>query len=500
MYKININSRLIAFFILMQISTVALFATHNRAGEITYVQKGPYTFEITLITYTYTKAPADRPEIDIFFGDGTSTTVSRDEQVYLPDDYKRNRYRITHTFPGAGTFIIMMEDPNRNEGVLNIPNSVNIKFAVKTILQINPVLGSNSTPVMLNPPIDKAAKNQIFVHNPNAFDPDGDSLSYKLATCLGDNGQPISNYSLPEAKNSIKVDPISGDLIWNYPETLGIFNVAVEISEWRHGVRIGSIIRDMQIEVIETDNKPPIIDPLKDYCVEADSVIKFTVTAHDNSKEKVTISSTGGVYQLEPNPAYFNDSSALGTVSSDFIWTTHCSQVRKQPYLAIFKASDDNPDQVLVSYMNVNMHVVGPAPENVELEATNNSIFIKWDSSRCDQVVGYKIYRKNKAIYFKHAECEVGVPEYTEYQYIGSVIGYANTEYLDNENGEGLTQGFEYCYMIVAYYPDGAESYASEEVCTELTRGVPLILKTSVTKTDKTNGTIHVAWMEPLNC
>ncbi len=499
MHKIYNILKLVALIILMQISTNALFATHNRAGEITYVQKGPYTFEITLITYTYTKAPADRPELDIFFGDGTSSTVPRNQEIYLPDDYKKNRYQVTHTYPGAGTFVIMMQDPNRNEGVYNIPQSVNIKFAVKTILQINPVLGSNSTPVMLNPPIDKAAKNQIFVHNPNAFDPDGDSLSYKLAICLGDGGQPISNYTLPPAKNSIIVDPISGDLIWDYPQTLGIFNVAVEISEWRKGIKIGSIIRDMQIEVIETDNKPPVIGDLKDYCIEPDSTVRFTVTATDDAKEKVTISSTGGVYELNPSPAYFKDSTALSKVSSDFIWTAHCSQVRKQPYLVIFKASDDNPDQVLVSYKNVNIYVVGPAPQNVVTVPTNNSIAISWDPSRCSEVEGYKVYRKNKRSFFTHANCEVGVPEYTEYQYIASVIGHDNAEYIDNENGEGLTQGFEYCYLIVAYYPDGAESYASAEVCEEISRGVPFFLKTSVSTTDQLQGAIHLEWMEPID-
>ncbi len=483
----------------MVFASNALFATHNRAGEITYVQKGPYTFEITLITYTYTKAPADRPELDIYFGDGTFSTVPRNLEEYLPDDYKRNRYQITHTYPGAGTFVISIEDQNRNEGVVNIPNSVNIVFAVKTILQINPVIGSNSTPEMLNPPIDKAARNQIFVHNPNAFDPDGDSLSYKMAICLGDGANPIPNYTLPEAKNEIKVDPVSGDLIWNYPETLGIFNVAVEISEWRRGVRIGTIIRDMQIEVVETDNLPPTIDPLADHCVEADSTLIFKVTAHDEATEKVTISSTGGVYDLDISPAFFKDTTALGTVNSDFRWTTDCSHVRKQPYLVIFKASDDNPDQVLVTYKNVNIYVLGPAPENIQLEPTNNSIFVQWDSSLCEEVAGYKIYRKNRRAFFTPGECEVGVPAYTEYEFIGSVAGWTNTEFIDDDNGLGLVQGYEYCYMIVAYYADGAESFASEEYCTELSGGVPIMLKASVSTTDQVNGAIHLQWLEPLD-
>ena len=86
-------------------------------------------------------------------------------------------------------FEILVEDPNRNEGVDNIPNSVQVVFSIKTILQINPTLGFNNTPVLLNPPVDKAAVNQVFIHNPAAYDIDGDSLSYEMTVCTGENGE-----------------------------------------------------------------------------------------------------------------------------------------------------------------------------------------------------------------------------------------------------------------------------------------------------------------------
>ncbi|MFN8259059.1 MAG: gliding motility-associated C-terminal domain-containing protein [Bacteroidales bacterium] len=49
------------------------------------------------------------------------------------------------------------------------------------------------------------------------------------------------------------------------------------------------------------------------------------------------------------------------------------------------------------------------------------------------------------------------------------------------------------------FYPDGIDSYASEEVCTELARGVPIFLKASVSTTDAINGAIHLKWLEPLD-
>ena len=71
----------------------------------------------------------------------------------------------------------------------NIPNSVNVIFSISTILTVNPSMGRDNTPVLLNPPYDKAAYHHLFIHNPSAFDPDGDSLSYKLTVCTREDAQ-----------------------------------------------------------------------------------------------------------------------------------------------------------------------------------------------------------------------------------------------------------------------------------------------------------------------
>jgi hypothetical protein len=92
---------------------------------------------------------------------------------------------------------IVVQDPNRNKGVKNIPNSVNVVFSIKTTILINAALGDNSTPILLNPPIDRAAYGQIFIHNPAAYDPDGDSISYRLTTCTEQDGKPIEGYTFP---------------------------------------------------------------------------------------------------------------------------------------------------------------------------------------------------------------------------------------------------------------------------------------------------------------
>jgi len=107
---------------LMQgISCFLLFATHNRAGEITLRQINDFTYEITITTYTYTLSGADRPELEVQWGDNTYSIAPRILIVNLPNDYRRNVYKSQHTFPGPGTYSIVVQDPNRNFGVKNIP-------------------------------------------------------------------------------------------------------------------------------------------------------------------------------------------------------------------------------------------------------------------------------------------------------------------------------------------------------------------------------------------
>ena len=184
-------------FVLALLIFHPIIAIHNRAGEITYEHIEGYNYRIRLTLYTDTGVTAGSPLMEIRFGDGTSAMVARTYEVYLPNNYKQNNYQVEHRFSGPGTFIISIEDPNRNEGIRNIPNSVNIVFSLKTILQINSSLGVNSSPYFENPPFDQVLIDSIYTFNSKATDPDGDSLSYKLTKCLGDNMDPIDNYHYP---------------------------------------------------------------------------------------------------------------------------------------------------------------------------------------------------------------------------------------------------------------------------------------------------------------
>ena len=123
---------LLSVFVFLLVAVVVM-ATHNRAGEITYVQTGPLTIMMTVTSYTKTSSvAADRDSIEIFWGDGTSEFVQRTNGNGQPlaNDIKLNLYQKEHTYPGRATYTIGFADPNRVANILNVnfPNSVEVEF------------------------------------------------------------------------------------------------------------------------------------------------------------------------------------------------------------------------------------------------------------------------------------------------------------------------------------------------------------------------------------
>ena len=487
-----------AFIILMLLFySLGLMATHQRAGEITYRHISGLTYEFTVTTYTYTPSLADRPDIEVHWGDGSFSTIYRNDKTALENNITLNTYIAQHTFPTSGNYSITFEDPNRNAGVVNIPNSVNIPFFLETILVINPFLGSNSSPVLLNPPIDNGCYQVPYYHNPGAYDADGDSLSYHLITCRGFGGENIPGYILPRASNSISIDSVTGELTWDSPTLVGEYNIAILIKEWRHGMLIGSIVRDMQISIAPCNNKPPEIITIDDTCVVAGTYLQFEVTATDETSTNVALSATGDPFQVNTSPAHFSNVSGYPPVTTDFRWATHCEHVRLKPYSVLFKAVDNGPQVSLSSYKTVLIRVIAPKPENLIATPIGNMVTLSWDSSICANATGYHVYKRRGSNSFEPEYCQTGMPAEAGYQLIGTNEGYSNTTFLDDGTAFPLYHGNEYCYRVVAFFADKAESYVSDEVCTSLFNDAPLITNVDVELTDTTQGEIFLRWTQP---
>ncbi|MBE0640055.1 MAG: gliding motility-associated C-terminal domain-containing protein [Bacteroidales bacterium] len=492
---------LFLFFIVLLNQMV--FATHQRAGEITYKALSDLKYEFTIVTYTYTPSPADRPELRIFWGDGGSSMVQRTQKINLPNNISRNVYAgAIHTFPGQGAYLITLEDPNRNYGVLNIPNSVNVPFFLQTELVINPFLGPNNSVQLLAPPVDNGCVNSLYLHNPVAYDVDGDSLSYNLVACRGASGLPIPGYVLPNEINptvttTFEIDSITGTILWDKPLLQGEYNIAFIIEEWRSGVRIGYVTRDMQITIIACTNQPPQIGTLTDTCVIIGETLTFNVTANDPNNDWLTLRALGGPFIQNESPASFPPVYGQGEVSSVFSWTPVCSHLQLQPYQVVFTAKDTMNFPQLVDIKTVSIQVISPPPDNLTATPAGNTIHVSWNKATCNQCFGYELYRRNGYYGFMPEHCETGVPTYTGYEKIATIQGINDTAFIDDNNSLGLIHGIDYCYILVATFADGSISIASAEACASLNKDVPIITNVSVEVTSNGAGEIFLGWSKP---
>ncbi len=484
--------------ILLILLSLQSFATHNRAGEITYIQLSQLSYEFTLVTYTYTPSLADRPSLELDWGDGTQSVVQRISKTSLPNQVSMNIYKGTHTFSGQGSFVISMEDPNRNGGVMNIPNSINVPFYIETILNINPFIGPNNSPILLNPPIDNGCVGYPFVHNPGAYDVDGDSIAFELVHCRGIDGDFIPGYSYPNTSISFTIDPITGTLSWINPTLIGEYNVAIIIKEYRNGVLVGTITRDMQITIDNCNNRPPVIDGLSDTCIEVGQSLNVLIEANDIDNDLLTLRGTGGPILLQNSKALFpQPAMGTGNVSSVFSWSPICEHVQLNPYQMIFKAKDNGTPVNLVDIKTMFIKVIAPSPKNVMATPKGNNIELLWDKSICSNGDQYDIYKHNGYIGYVPSVCETGVPAWTAYQFIGSTTSINDTAFVDTGNGIGLLHGDDYCYMVVAHFPDGAQSYPSLETCAQLIKDVPVITNVSVDTTSDGEGKNTIIWSKP---
>lgn len=485
-------------------------ATHNKAGELTYSVESHSTVEIELKTFTDTRSQAaDRPEVEVFWGDGSSDIIERDEQVNIGDNIFRNIYTARHNYPGSGRYTMTFTDPNRVEGISNIPNSVNVQFHIESEINIDARRGSNNSVRLLRKPVDFAKVGEPFIHNPSAYDPDGDSLHYELVTPKREDGNDVQGFSLPRASNEISLDNQTGEFVWDSPMETGLYDIAMKITEYREGVKMGSVIRDMHIIVEETENNPPEIENEPDTCVNAgkDPVINRMIYASDPDEgQEVTLDASGGPFETsaEPQAEFPDPRRGIEEVSGEFQWDVKCPHIRKRPYQVVFRAEDNHSRRPLHDKESFQIEVIGPEPIDLISDPQGDGIELNWDAPVCENVAAYVVYRKPRPSGWQPGSCEPGIPGETGFRPIDTLEGIENNTYLDDDGGAGLVPGIEYCYRVTAlYFGEGqwepAEGLASNEVCEMLSQELPVITHADVVQTNTETGQVDVQWSKPVD-
>ena len=319
-------------------------------GQMTSRNIGGLTYEVTLTAYRDTLG-IPIGTIDQFNYTETGGalwsaihSVPITNMTVFGNGVEEYTYVDTITFPNGGNFELWFDECCRNAAILNIVN--NFSFYLNNKIFVDP---TNSSPVFLNPPITVAQLGVPFSYNPLPFDTDGDSISWVLDIPLTSGGVPVTGYSLPfsDPSSPFAMNPVTGEITF-LPNTIGHFEASFKVNEYRNGVQIGEIRRDMQIIVVPSLNAPPIVSASantapysgKHYDVLPGNNVTISLYAYDPDGQSVTMAASGEPFQFANNNATFTVTNTSGSSNGEISWSPIASQARIAPYQVVLRVSE----------------------------------------------------------------------------------------------------------------------------------------------------------------
>ena len=509
------------FTILISIASFYIAsATHIKAGDIS-AKKDPnnaflYTFTLTIYYETARVTGSGAVPIDnqtMVFSDGTSQSANLSGNlVDVGNGTSKGTFIFVHTFPAVGVYSVGYKEANRIADIKNMSESVNTTFYIDAQIIISPFV-PNNTPVLITSPIDIAYTGKIFKHNPGAYDPDGDSLSFELIPPKKSNNIDVDGYLSPadpifggKANNGgapyISINPYTGEVTWDTPGTQGIYNIAIKVTEWRKGQRLGYVVRDMQITVKDGKNNPPKITALRDTCIEAGTSLIKNLTTTDPDKNDVIVTSIGeGFINLQNSlqwasytPQNRRPTPLIGTITLN----TNCNLIRNQPYLFTFKAEDQPPIfDKLTDFYTWNVKVIAPKVKNFTVSVQNNNeAKLTWDlynynecSNRNSNNIKIQIIRSRcDSIIFDGTCPEISLPNAE----LLTTLNVNETSYID----KNLVQSTTYYYTIRVIFNDLQGGLSNWHQVKKITPLKSAALIKSITSLDNQ---IEIIWKSPLD-
>jgi len=344
-------------------------ASHMMGGQITVEHVSGMDYRVVYTAYRdMTGVPistiASFSFVDSISGNSFNVSIPYDTAVtVLVPGVEEYVYEAIVTFPNTGSWYVSYEECCRNAAILNMTMPGGESHQFYSIVLID---SANSTPVFLNPPIVLAQENVPFYYNPLPFDIDGDSIAWSLDVPLSSNGVPVAGYVLPSSDSLVpfNMDPITGEITF-LPNMLGNFQVSVRVKEYRSGVQIGEITRDMQLIVVQSLNTPAVLmissnsAPFngKSYTISPNAAFSINVTIFDQDNQGLTLAGRGEAFGLALNPAMLSVVNGASNATATVSWTPNSSQARTAPYVIGLRVSENYGNMVFQSDVSVSLKV-----------------------------------------------------------------------------------------------------------------------------------------------
>ena len=286
---------------------------------------------------------------------GASGSVASMSSVYGVEIY---HFADSIIFPSNGYYMIKWTHCCRNAAILNMSSPLNEDMTFLTYVNVDNT-NPNSSPTYLAPPVIYLPANTVWQYNPIPFDMDGDSLVWGISTPMSGSSivsgyEFLSDTILYSNSNGIfTMDSLTGQITWS-PKMLGNFVASFVIQEYRNGVLVGAMSRDMQFVVVsDSANAVPSISYLQAPSINnlgypyvkimPGQNYNLSLLASDaDINDVVTMKVYGEPLEIV-NPATFttNFTGNGNEISGTFSWNPNIDQVRSQPYTVVFRATDN---------------------------------------------------------------------------------------------------------------------------------------------------------------
>ena len=292
--------------------------------------------------------------------------------------------------PPATGWVFTFDECCRNTSLTNLNAAIpGTGMELRAIMYAYNGMNDNpcfdSSPKFQESPSSVICTGYPYTYNPNAYDPDLDSLTYSWA-------QPLNNYVsgaynpptnpgiVPFNSGFSYTSPLPGTSLWpsNVPATInshtgeisftsftqGYFVTDVKVQSWKCGQLVAEIYREMEVILLPcaTNNPPAVTLTSFQDTVLAGSVVNFSLLADGITPQTVNISATGTEFGTgftstttgclhTPCATLSPASPTSGTTNAatTFNWQTSCNDIsnnsscntHSNTFTFVFKTKDD---------------------------------------------------------------------------------------------------------------------------------------------------------------
>jgi hypothetical protein len=262
----------------------------------------------------------------------------------------------------------------------------------------------NSLPYFTSKPIQIICSGQPAWINAGAIDMDGDSLSYSLVspmtTDINSYVTWLSGFSAQQPLPSmppVSIDPVTGDLCMT--PTMNILTpICIRVDSWRKinnvSVNVGTVFRDMQLNVISCNNHIPVLsgmdttlsaiydpnDTIYSISKCIGSTIQFTIKGHDDDTFNQTTTGSPHAFYISWNHGIPGANFQVlynGTDSAyaQFSWTPNSNHLSNVPHCFTATIHDE-----ACPYYGVQTYSYCITIQGLFVEIGNDTILCKGES------------------------------------------------------------------------------------------------------------------------